>query len=193
MLHNKYFEILKQFLPDYSGQLYGRELIGKVSMSPKNIALTLERLEKENILEVNKKGNMKFYGLNYKNPEVKDIIILTEITNKSYFLKKNRKIAHIFEDEDRVVGIFGSHAKGTQKKDSDVDVFFIGDKRNKDIEEKGKLYDLDVHVLYFSEKEFIKLIKEKNNLCKEIINNHVILFGIEKFVKIIWRDYYGFN
>ena len=41
MIHNKYYEIMKQFLGDYSRKIYGRELIDKVNISQKNIALTL--------------------------------------------------------------------------------------------------------------------------------------------------------
>ena len=58
---------------------------------------------------------------------------------------------------------------------------------------KGKAYDLNISIKYFTENEFRKLLKEKNNLCKEIIKDHIIIFNIEKFINYIWRDYYGFN
>lgn len=193
MLHNKYLEILKQFLTDYGRELYGRSLVGKVPLSQKGIALALEELEKKSILKSKKEGSIKFYRLNLMNSEIKDVVISTEITKKIEFFKKHRKIAHIFKKDDRIIGIFGSYAKEAEKDGSDIDVFVVGNKKKPDYDSQGKIYDLKISTVYFSEKEFKKLIKEKNNLCKEIIKNHIIIFGIEKFVNTVWRDYYGFD
>ena len=193
MLHNKYSEVLRQFLTDYGKELYGRGLIGKVPLSQKGIALALQELEKKGILKSKKEGNIKFYRLDLTSPEAKDTIILTEIANKIEFFKKHKKIAYILKKDERVVGIFGSYAKGTEKTDSDIDIFIIGGKKKQDYDIQGKIYDLNISTVYFSEKEFWKLIKEKNNLCKEIINSHIIIFGIERFVNIILRGYYGFD
>ena len=92
-----------------------------------------------------------------------------------------------------MVAIFGSYAKGIEKETSDIDVFIIGSKEKNDYNDQGKIYDLNISIIYFSEREFKKLIKEKNELCKEIIKDHIIIFSIEKFVNIIWGDYYGFD
>ncbi|MBL7148041.1 MAG: nucleotidyltransferase domain-containing protein [Nanoarchaeota archaeon] len=192
MLHNKIYEILKFFLGNYNREIYGRELINKVDISQKNIALTLKELEKKNILKSNKKGNLKFYSLNIKNPQLKIYLITSELFKKEKFLTNNKKIAHIFKDDDRIVGIFGSYAKSRQRKDSDVDIFIIGNK-GEDYIKQGKLYDLDISIKTFTEEEFKKLLKEKNNLIREIIENHILVFNVEKFINFIWRDFYGFN
>jgi len=193
MLHNKYSEILNQFLGDYSKRIYGRELIGKVPLSQKGIALDLEQLEKKGILKSEREGNIRFYRLNLMNPGIKDIVISAEISKKIEFFERRRKIAHIFRKDDRIIGIFGSYAKGIEKETSDIDVFIIGSKEKNDYNDQGKIYDLNISIIYFSEREFKKLIKEKNELCKEIIKDHIIIFSIEKFVNIIWGDYYGFD
>ncbi|MBS3102760.1 nucleotidyltransferase domain-containing protein [Candidatus Woesearchaeota archaeon] len=193
MLHNKYSEILNQFLGDYSKRIYGRELIGKVPLSQKGIALDLEQLEKKGILKSEREGNIRFYRLNLMNPGIKDIVISAEISKKIEFFERRRKIAHIFRKDDRIIGIFGSYAKGIEKETSDIDVFIIGSKEKNDYNDQGKIYDLNISIIYFSEREFKKLIKEKNELCKEIIKDHIIIFSMEKFVNIIWGDYYGFD
>ncbi len=193
MLHNKYFEVLEKFLGDYNREIYGRELIGKVSLSQKSIALVLVDLERNGILKSKKKGNMKYFKLNLENSEIKDIIISVEFMRKLNFLKKHRKLANIFEKDDRMVGVFGSYAKGIHGKDSDVDVFIIGNKKKLDYFEKGKKFNIDISVKYFSEIEFKKLLKEKNNLIKEMILDHVLIFKTEKFVDFLWEEYYGFN
>ena len=192
MLHNKYYEILKFFIGDYNKEVYGRELIDKVKISQKNIALTLKELENKGILKSKKKGNLKFYSLNLKNPQLQTYLIFTELFNKENFLTNNKKIAHIFKNDDRIIGIFGSYTKNKQTKSSDLDVFIIGNKGENYVKQ-GKLYDLNVSVKTFTESEFKKLLKEKNNLIKEIIENHVLIFNVEKFINFIWRNFYGFN
>ncbi|MEK6968155.1 MAG: nucleotidyltransferase domain-containing protein [Nanoarchaeota archaeon] len=192
MLHNKYFEILELFLGNLESEIYGRELIGKVPMSQKAIALALNELEKEGIVTSKKEGNMKFFRLNPENTDLKDIIVSAEINKKILFLKKFRKLAHLFKQDQRIVGIFGSYAKGTQKEVSDLDLFIIGEKHRKDYDSVGKPLDLNVSIKYFSEKEFINLLKNKNTLCKEIMESHILMFGFEKFIGIIWGNY-GFN
>jgi len=193
MLHNKEFEILEKFLGDFNKEIYGREIIGKVSMSQKAIALALDRLEKEGILASRKSGNIKYFRLNLENSEIKDIIISSEIKRKIIFLKKNKKLANLLRYDTRMVGIFGSYAKGTQKEDSDIDMFIIGKREKEDYDKKGKLFDLEISIKYFSGKEFIKLIRNKNPLCNEIIENHIMLFNVEKFINILWEEKYGFD
>ena len=193
MLHNKYQEILKLFLGNYKREVYGRELIKKVSLGQKAIALALEDLEKEGILKSRKQGTTKLFSLNLDNKEVKDIIITAERIEKINFLKKHRRLTEIFENDSRIVGIFGSYAKKIQTKESDIDIFVIGKRKKKDYNEIGKVFDLDISIKYFTENEFEKLIKEKNNLIKEMIENHILMFNIEKFVNLTWGNYYGFN
>lgn len=193
MIHNKYFEILKQFIGNYNKEIYGRQLINKVNTSQKNIALILQNLENENILKSAKKGSIKFYSLNLKNNQIKDYIVITEFFNKIQFCLKHNKINHIFDKDDRIVGIFGSYAKGTYKETSDLDVFIIGNKKENDYNKKGELFDIDVSIKYFTKKEFKELLNKKNNLIKEIIENHILLFNIENFIELILREYYGFN
>lgn len=191
MIHNKYYEILKQFLGDYKREVYGRELIGKVKLSQKGIALALEELEEQSILKSRKQGTLKYYRLNIELAEIKDILAQTEFARKLEFLAKHRVLAHLFKADDRIIGIFGSYAKGREKKDSDIDILVIGKKKANDYGYQGKLLDLNVSPKYFTQAEWKKLLKEKNNLVVEIINHHILIFGIEQFIDTLWREYYG--
>ncbi|MBI4155276.1 nucleotidyltransferase domain-containing protein [Candidatus Woesearchaeota archaeon] len=192
MLHN-YCKLLNEYLGDYTKKVHGRGLVGKVPLSQKSIAVSLKELEKKGLLKSDKKGNIKFFGLNLLNPEIKDVLTITEIDRKIEFLRKHRKIANIFNKDHRVIGVFGSYAKDTQTKDSDIDLFIIGKKIKGDYDKKGKIFDLKISIKYFTETIFRKLAKDKDPLIKEIIEKHVLIFGIERFISIIWEDYYGFN
>ncbi|MDD5086672.1 MAG: nucleotidyltransferase domain-containing protein [Candidatus Nanoarchaeia archaeon] len=193
MLHNKHFQIIEQLTGNYEQEIYGRELIGRISISQKGIALALKELEEQGILKSKKKGSMKFYSLNLNYPHIKEIISITETMKKIRFLSKNRKIAHIFKDDSRIVGIFGSYAKKTNNPESDIDIFIVGKKQKQDYNTKGRAFDLNISIKYFTQGEFKNLLIEKNNLLKEIVKNHILIFGIEEFINTVWRSYYGFN
>jgi len=193
MIHKPFFDILNQFLGDYNSEIYGRELIGKVSLSQKGIALALDSLEKEGILTSKKSGNMKFFRLNLKYARIKDAVVMAEIARKMRFLEKQLIIANLFKSDERIVGLFGSYAKNTQKKDSDIDIFIIGEKIGDDYVKKAKVYELDVSIKYFTIKEFKGLLQKKNPLITEIIANHILIFNVEQFMELAWRDYYGFD
>ena len=193
MIHNKYFEVIKQFLGNYTREIYGRELVGKVRLSQKGIALALEELEEMSILKSRKHGTLKYYRLNVEYTEIRDIIALAELIRKIEFFTRQRKIAYIFKEDDRVIGIFGSYARGIQKQDSDFDIFIIGKRRKNDYDKQGNNMGVEISIKYFPKTEWIRLIKQKNNLCKEIIGSHIIIFGVETFIDLVWRDYYGFS
>lgn len=195
MLHNKYFQILELFMGNYLQEVHGRSLVGKIGLSQKAIALTLDELEKLNILKSRKTGNMKYFRLNLLNTEIRDLFKITELIRKMNFFQKHRKIAHLFrkEDKDKIIGIFGSYAQGTAKKDSDLDLFIIGNNKKEKYSQSGKILGLEISLKFFSEKELVQLLQEKNFLIKEIIQNHLLIFGTEKFVNLIWRHYYGFD
>ena len=184
---------MKQFWWDYAGEIYGRMLVGKVTLSQKAIALALAELEKKGVLKSRSQGMIKNYRLNLEHSEIKDVIGVLEIERKMEFLALHRKLAHLFREDDRIVGIFGSYAKGMQKEESDVDVFIIGKKKKNDYDEKGKLLDLDVSIKYCPQREWQMLLREKNNLAKEIVSHHVLIFGVEGFINSVWRHYHGFN
>ena len=185
--------ILRQYLGDYNKEIYGRNIVNKVALSQKAIALTLDELEKEGILKSRKQGNIKYFKLNISNPNTKDLLSSVEMLNKTIFFNKNKKLHSLFKKDDRIIGVFGSYAKGTETKSSDIDLFIIGDKLKNDYDKKGELFELKIRIKYFPEMKFIELIKDKNNLCKEIIENHITIFNVEKFINIVWGDYYGFD
>ena len=186
MIHNKIYEIIKQFLGDYDRKIYGRELENKISISQKNIALTLDFLEKEGILSSKTSGNRRYFNLNKSNELVKKYIILAEIMNSIEFLKKNPKISHIFEkfqSQNNIICIFGSYAKGIQKKGSDLDLFIIGKIDEKKIKELGENYNIEISIKKGTKTDFLNSLKKRDPLMKEILKSHIIIKGYEEFVE----------
>lgn len=181
---------MKHFLKGYNKEIYGRELIKKVNISQKNIALTLEELEKEGTLSSKTRGNTRYYSLNKLNPLCKRYILLAEVENSIKFLKNNPKISQILNkiNKNQIICIFGSYAKETQKKDSDLDLFIVGKFDEKSIKELGKNYNLELSIKKGSKLDFIKLLKDNNPLMNEILENHIIISGYEEFIDEVTKQ-----
>ena len=190
MIHNKYNKVLREFLRGYDREIYGRELDGKIGLSQKNIALTLDEMEKQGILRSKTKGNTRFYSLNTNNSLLWRYLILAEVNKSIDFFNKHLKIKHIFENFScsGIVFIFGSYAKGKEKKDSDLDILIVGKIDEKELEKKAKAHGIDISVKKTSKANFVKEIRKDSELMREVLENHVIIYGYEDFVKEVIKS-----
>jgi len=191
MIHNKYIKIMKPFLRGYNKEIYGRELVGKVNLSQKNIALTLDELEGFGILSSKKKGNLRHYFLNKKNPLILKYLVMFELGNSIEFFEIHKKINLIFDKIDLkadIVCVFGSYAKGLEKEDSDIDLFVAGKFDEEKVKNAGELFNLKISVKRGTMSDFARLMNENNPLINEIIENHVVLSGYERFVGEVTRQ-----
>ena len=185
LLNNKEQCILNEFIGNYSKKIYGRDIAKRLKMNQKTVANILNRLEKEQILKFSTEGKNKYYFLNTFNYHLKEIIAMIEIKRKIDFLEKNKNIKDLFAKLEKkskgILILFGSYAKGKSNKESDLDVFSIGD--------IGQAHDLED--LYNIKINIIKSTKDKFNkqepIIREIINNHIILKGTEEFIELTWQ------
>lgn len=191
MIHNKYYEIMKHFLNGYDKKIYGRELVKKVNISQKNVALTLEEMEKEGVLSSRLKGNVRYFSLNKSNPLIDKYVLLAEIESSIMFLKKYPKISQILsqiDNKNKIICVFGSYARGNQKKNSDLDLFIIGKFNEGEIKKIGQDYHLDINIKGCSKSDFISSLKSRSPLVNEILENHIIVSGYEDFVKEVIKQ-----
>jgi len=182
ILNNQKLKILEEFSEDYSKRIYGRAIAKKLSLNQKTVSNVLLALEGENILKFAKEGKNKYYFLNRFNPHIKEIIKLIEIGKKINFLEKHKNIRRLFDEiEKRSKGIcviFGSYAKGSETKDSDLDIFLAGDLSSiKDLEET---YQISINVIKAK-----KINLENDTILNEVLKNHIVLKGIEEFMELI--------
>lgn len=185
MLLKTEFEILEYFIKGKDKLFHGRELSRLLNKNQKTISNSLIKLEKKNILSFNYKGKNKYYFLNFDNPTINEIINLVEINKKIKFLNKNITLIDPIRELEKncngILVIFGSYAKGNEKKKSDIDLFLIGNINN--LELIKKTYNLKLHIIKSDKKKF----KKNNFFIKEIIENHIIIKGVEEFTKLWYQ------
>lgn len=183
-INNTELSVLTLFTKGYDKEYYIREVTRMLKVSPRTALLTLAKLEKRSILESKIKGKIKLYSIR-KSGLSREFMVLTEQYKKVRFLEKNPLIREILEKADifmkGTVIVFGTYAKGTQKEDSDLDLFIAGRYDERMIKQFGKKYGTDVNVKSYPPNIFEKKIGE-DILLKEIAENHVIIKGVEVFV-----------
>ncbi|UZE94172.1 MAG: nucleotidyltransferase domain-containing protein [Candidatus Pacearchaeota archaeon] len=153
-----------------------RNIARALKIPHSTILRKLDRLVKENILDYKKEGKNKVFFIK-KNLQVKNYIFNAERYKFIKLLKKYSELNIIIEDilkktsEDLIV-LFGSYAKFIAKKDSDIDLY---------IETRNKKVRNNVESINSKIKVKIGVFDKNSLLIKEIIKNHIILKGMEKF------------
>lgn len=196
LLNELTLNVLKEFMGDYTGSFTGSYIAKKMSLNQKSVANILNKMENEGLMKSRTMGKNKEFSLNLDNAEaVKNFIVAAEHLRTAEFLKKNPVIKEVLTKAgdafDGVVVVFGSYAKGTQKKDSDLDVFVAGAYDRGKVSKVSELYNLQVSVKNYPASAFRRALRKKDVLLNEVIKNHVIISGAEGFVNAVMRDYHG--
>ena len=178
-------QILSLFTNDFTSDYYIREVQKLSGVSPRTAQLILEDLEKKGILESKTKGKIKTYKL-IPSEHTKKYLTFVEQYKAISFFEKNLVVKEIIEKVTPSVNgigvIFGSYAKGTEKKGSDLDIFVAGEYDKSVIAKVSENYGIEISVKCYPIKTFEKNIN-KDILLKEIIKNHIVFLNAEQFIQ----------
>ncbi|MEK6968153.1 MAG: nucleotidyltransferase domain-containing protein [Nanoarchaeota archaeon] len=159
----------------------------------KNAHNIVKRLEKRSLI------SLKPFGRSYRltlNIKPHPLIFEAEHERRSELLK-NKDLVVMLETFKGlrtklfVLLVFGSHAKKTSTKHSDIDLLFIvpdaGEERiEKEIQNIASILPLKLHLNIFSETDFKAMKNSKETTVgSEAIMHNVILHGIEPYYEIV--------
>ena len=185
-------KILALYRNNYNVSLHVREISRKTNVDVKAVQLQLKRLEGSNILSSTLKGKNKEYRLNLSNLTAKHYMTMAEAFSTIIFLSKNFMIKKTAsETGDKIDGImllFGSFAKGSATKKSDIDIFVITNKKfdKSAIDEVGAIIGRKISIKSSTKKQFLDGLKNSDPLISEVALNHITLKGIDDFCGILW-------
>ena len=138
------------------------------------------------LVNINTIGKSKTVGLKAENPAIKSYLVISSEEEKKEFLARQpviNKIASELETKDIVV-LFGSYAKRSERKDSDVDLMIInkdGD-RSVSFSRYELLFKKKINPIFVTISEFRKMLKEKEeNVGKQALESNIILNNPERF------------
>jgi|SRR3989344_3690004 len=186
---NKELEIISLFRGDFKARYYLRE-ISKLSKLPlKTCQNTLLNLEKAKILKSKTEGKNKYFSLNLENIKTKSYLQQTEIYQTDLFTEKYPQFKMFLKSLKTNIPIivFGSFAKFTADKNSDLDLLIISDR---ELKLPFHLLPYKPHQINMPEKTLLKAINQQEDLIKEIEKNHIILNNHSFYTNVMW-GYYG--
>ena len=188
-------DIISLYLGDYTKALHVREIARLLNANHRTISLALQELEKKQVMISNSIGKNKEYKLNINNISTREFIRLSEIIKHLQLIEKHlfiKKFMKNFDLSNTPILLFGSYAKGIEKRDSDIDLIIFTDVKlktgtEKRIKEFFDTYNKKVQMQKANRDDFEKGLREKDPLVLEIIQNHVIINNCEFFIGMLWR------
>ena len=148
----------------------------------------LKSLSNKKIIKEEKIGKTLVYSLIPNNWHSKKAFYYYSLERTRIFSEKHKTISsavrELSGEEIDFCAIFGSYAKGTEKKESDIDLLCVTFKKEKvetltaTIKRK---YGLDIQQVIMPRKEFGKIKKENPEFWAALVNYGVIFKGYELF------------
>lgn len=184
-------KILKLLLSNNHEELTIREISKNVCIDYKTVHIIVKDLIKNSLINARKAGQTILCSINQK--EFSADVFRAEFIRKGEIL--NNKDLRVLYNRIREVGppffillLFGSYALRKQRKGSDIDLMLITDNDSvkKKIKDIASLTPLSIHLIDFSTKGFLSMLKTTEfNVGKEAVANNIILFGIEDYYRLI--------
>ena len=167
------FEVVDELLKEEG---YARNIARDLKTNHMIIVRKLKELSEENVVDFKVKGKNKVYFLK-KTTESRTYVYNTENYKLKQILKKYPSLRKLIEEiqknqKIKLAILFGSYAKRTAGKNSDIDIYI----ETQDREIKKQIESIDT-------KLSIKIGKyDKNSLLvKEIEKNHIMIKGVERY------------
>ncbi len=193
-MRNKDATIIRYLIEKKNEELNILMISKELKRDYKNVYSVIKRLEKESLIRIEPFGQSNRVKL---IPKIHPLIFEAEYSRKKELLE-DKNLAVMLDDFKNalktrcyILLVFGSYAKKTQTKSSDIDLMFIvpdGKERllEKEIDLTARSLPLKIHHLVFSEKQFMEMHNAKGlNVGKEALKNNIILHGVEMFYEMI--------
>lgn len=191
---NKEVVIVKHLIENKNDELNIRTIAKGMGMDYKNAYSIVKRLEKQSLVKLESFGQSNRVKL---VPQMHPLIFEAEYDRREELLKdKNIKVMlndlkKALKSRCYVLLAFGSYAKKTHTKNSDIDLMLIVPDGKEESSEKEtnritRSLPLPIHLLVFSETQFSEMINAKeSNVGKEALKNNIILYGIEMYYEMM--------
>lgn len=193
-MRSKESTIIKFLIEHKNEELNIFKISKAMKMDYKNAYSIIKRLEKASLVKIETFGQSSRVKL---NDLVNPLIFEAEFERRKEILKDNNLAVMLssfkrgIKSKLYILLLFGSYAKKTRTKSSDIDLMFIchdglEDALEKDVSRIARSMPLPLHPLVFSESQFIEMINAKEpNVGQEALKYNVIMYGIEQYYEMI--------
>lgn len=190
-------QVLKSYRTDYTRKFHLRELARELNLDHTSLRPHLDSLKKKGVIREEEQGRNKVFSLNHKSDLLPYYLIQAEADRTAEFLEDNNTVRAFWKNfRDKVpykvmskietLVLFGSFAKGTEDKESDIDLFLAAPEEasNEIMNTCEKLESITGREIEFEQTSNLRnlIVHKGPGTFGEIVNNHVVLLGIEKFI-----------
>src|SRR3989344_8005994 len=185
-------KILKCFYRNRSKEIYFSEILRETKLTQNTTLKHLKNLQEQNLIKCTKKIGNTFYKINSKNAEIFSIFSYFDYKrfNELPFERRNAisEFMNQIQIKPLIAIVFGSTAKGTFEKTSDIDLLLIYNKKeskdlklNKDIKAITgiEIQTFIISLEYFKEQ----LLKEEDKVVVHAIKTGFVISGHDQFYK----------
>ena len=183
-------QVLSLFTNGFDKEYYIREVEKILKISPRTAQLVLEDLENKGIVESKTRGKIKSYKLKI-NDLSKRYLAFVEQYKTISFMEKNLLVKEVIEKISLFIEgigiIFGSYAKATSNKESDLDIFIAGKYEREEIKKVSRNLGIEISVKCYPLKTFEKNLIQ-DILVKEVLKNHIVFINTELFIQKVLKN-----
>jgi len=168
-------EILRIFFGVENREIHLREIERRTGFAIGTVRQETQKLEKIGLLNKRKDGNRTYFIANREHPlynEIHGIVLKTSGLADA--------IRQGLKDEDiRCAFIFGSIAEGSEKPESDIDLFVIGNaglrRLSASLKKSARNFGRELNIVAMTEKEFSARNKKKDHFVLQVMNSPKIM------------------
>ncbi len=194
MLTQNETEILSCFFPKLA-DLTAKEIELKTGLSHETVFRLLKKLVQEKHLKEKKVGKTNVYE--FVKDDLTYQMFVHYVTKRRLAFKEKHlliyKRLYEFLNELSPEGsaiIFGSYAKETETKKSDIDLLCVTTKNNagKLVQEFKTKYDLNIQVLTVKPSDFKNIKKDNSVFWNDLIEYGIVLDGLDYYFKEVYKN-----
>lgn len=190
-------KILECFYRNRFKEIYFSEILRETNLTQNTTLKHLKNLQENDLITSIKKIGNTFYRINKKNPAIYAIFSFFDYNRLNKLPPERKRAITEFLDQIKVKPlislVFGSIAKGTFGKDSDIDVLLVYNKKEmKDSKLKENIEAITgiriqtfiIDFEYFKEQ----ILKKEDKVITHAIKTGFIISGHDKFYKEVLNE-----
>ncbi|MEK6926082.1 MAG: nucleotidyltransferase domain-containing protein [Nanoarchaeota archaeon] len=188
--------ILSSFFPE-AEEMTIKEIQERVDYSYERVNSALKSLEQKKIVASKQKGKTLVYSLDLSNSCSYSLgFIRYMLQRKIYFIKKHKNVYNAIKEVEKnpyTLGVilFGSYSKGTEAKQSDVDIICISSKKSETehfIKSLKYKYNINFSSVVLLLHEFPDIKKDNPELWNDLKLYGIFFKGDGYFYSFIYEN-----
>lgn len=161
--------------------VYLRELERTTGINSRQLLRELHALRDAGIIAPKRVGNLVVYGFNPDCPIYEDIqSLIRKTVGLADVLKELLKP---FTEQIELAYVFGSHARGEQRTDSDVDLMIVGAATRRQfsaaLRQAETMLRREINAVFYTGDEYGKALEDSNSFISKVHHGPRIILSVD--------------